>query len=1341
MIGATPLTAIFGSRGTPIRTVAEAKAYARQLCDAGMAVMIMHPGTKEPADLRTPQKRAADDRAARTAAQEAGRPDWERVRAPSGLYLATNDKTVICRYIDRFYTIHQPACDGIADHETGEVCIHRQSNEPCPTGIPINFAVEVGRSNLLVVDADTEEQVNEFLRMCGIPEDQPMPPTVRSPGQMRGGEWVHRNGGHFYFTVDPEHPLPTEIGSTNIGVSGIAVLWHNRYVLIPPSVRPEGQYELAGRDYPAPSQLVELIVDRNRARTERAAARRNQFQDDELGSRIDDWAQANSWEEILAPYGWVPVSSPDNCGCPMFTAPGDHSSPKSATAHDNGCSLGWWDNNTNAPLHIWTDNPGEPFESWVQESGLKTLTKFQVVALLEYDGDQALAMDALGIAPDMGVDIEGINVGGIATEDADPRNLNDDTAANLTQNPESCEHARLHGDGTCVACGEQISPPMSNVQVQEIVETTYQDTPPDPDPTWDGGSDAPQGPVTQADVPRDELIDAQEAAPEEPPRVAAEMSLRELAGAPPPQVGEDGFPIIGQIDEGSGLYMPHNAGVPEMAPFRHWRDLPPPEYVVEGLLENGGLTCIIGSPGAGKALSLDTLLPTPTGWTTMGEIKVGDLLLGRDGLPTAVRAATGVMYGRPCYEVEFSDGSVLIADAQHQWLTQTLRDRAFNSKNRGREGKHRSGDVRTTEEIATTLRVGVRGLLNHSVENTAPLDLPDRDLPVTPYTLGAWLGDGDSRGASITSVDPEILMRIESDGYAVTPIAGRYRYSIQLPDGDRFLTVRECVVCGKEFQPRRWHIKTCGQSCGGKARFLTQKASTCSVCGESYSGYGGICKTCHLCQRSLRARLSALRVLRNKHIPTEYLRASEHQRRELLAGLLDTDGTVGSGGEAIFCNTDRRLAQDVFELIISLGYRARMYEADAPHTRKGTSILVKFSTPDQVFRLPRKALLMKERRASTSDARSRTRTIVAVRAVESVPVRCVEVSNAEHMFLAGLSMVPTKNSTLGLDIACHVALGRRWQGRNVLKQKVLYLPGEGLSGVVSRLNAWEESHDASVGEDMIIGNGIIQLGATREAWAEIREYIARQGIGLIIFDTFARMATNIDENSATDVGKAIKRFDQIRELTHCGVLVVHHTGKASPDVARGSSALNGALDSELLVRTENARVEIPPVEGRAAGWGKAIHLRVTKQKNAEQLDEEIDLLMVNWHDRAPIITGPTGTIDPMQGEVLLARPVPEPLIETAVRIRAFVERFTEQGCTRADIAAGVVPDAYTQGLRYMERQWKLKVAEAVDRSLRWGLLQTIEGMSTRYERGPVDPTDARQIAAEEVMVPDVPRDQ
>jgi replicative DNA helicase len=86
-------------------------------------------------------------------------------------------------------------------------------------------------------------------------------------------------------------------------------------------------------------------------------------------------------------------------------------------------------------------------------------------------------------------------------------------------------------------------------------------------------------------------------------------------------------------------------------------------------LHPGQMIIVAARPGVGKALALDTPLPTPTGWTTMRDVAVGDELLGADGQPTRVIAATDVMLGRPCYEIEFSDGTVIVADADHQWPT------------------------------------------------------------------------------------------------------------------------------------------------------------------------------------------------------------------------------------------------------------------------------------------------------------------------------------------------------------------------------------------------------------------------------------------------------------------------------------------------------------------------------------------------------------------------------------------------------------------------------------------------------------------------------------------------
>ncbi|WP_435832728.1 replicative DNA helicase [Nocardia vinacea] len=123
-------------------------------------------------------------------------------------------------------------------------------------------------------------------------------------------------------------------------------------------------------------------------------------------------------------------------------------------------------------------------------------------------------------------------------------------------------------------------------------------------------------------------------------------------------------------------------------------------------LHPGQMIIVAARPGVGKALALDTPLPTPTGWTTMGEVRVGDELLDAEGRPTRVLAATEVLTERPCYEVEFSDGTVIVADEQHQWLTIA-----------GAAGA-RVAAVRTTGEIVHSVHLADDSP-NHLVPTTA----------------------------------------------------------------------------------------------------------------------------------------------------------------------------------------------------------------------------------------------------------------------------------------------------------------------------------------------------------------------------------------------------------------------------------------------------------------------------------------------------------------------------------------------------------------------------------------------------------------------------------------------
>jgi replicative DNA helicase len=435
-------------------------------------------------------------------------------------------------------------------------------------------------------------------------------------------------------------------------------------------------------------------------------------------------------------------------------------------------------------------------------------------------------------------------------------------------------------------------------------------------------------------------------------------------------------------------------------------------------LHPGQLVIIAARPGLGKALALDTPLPTPTGWTTMGEVAVGDQLVGADGRPTTVLAATDVMVGRPCYRVTFSDGTTVVADAQHEWFTSTRAER------RAAAGPH--GSVKTTETIAETVRCRTADQrANHAVPVAAPLELPDAELLLPPYVLGVWLGDGHSAGARITTIDHEILMWIEGDGIDVVPQSNPLLFGLALPPR-AVVEERACVVCGRAFVPHTSQVRTCGKSCGGRARLVSKPvpAPTCPDCGSPSSGML-LCQSCRDDHGTVPALLRKLGVRGNKHIPSTYLRGSEAQRRALLAGLMDTDGTVAPDGNLQFAVTSERLARDAHELILSLGYRCTIAtKAVRGRTAESsTCYTLNFSTGDVIFRLSSKRLLHKERCKGGHNARQRF--VTAVERVPSVPVRCVEVDNRDHLYLATRSMIPTHNSTLGLDVArsCSVKNG------------------------------------------------------------------------------------------------------------------------------------------------------------------------------------------------------------------------------------------------------------------------------------------------------------------------------
>ncbi|MDN5919393.1 MAG: terminase family protein [Pseudonocardia sp.] len=344
----------------------------------------------------------------------------------------------------------------------------------------------------------------------------------------------------------------------------------------------------------------------------------------------------------------------------------------------------------------------------------------------------------------------------------------------------------------------------------------------------------------------------------------------------------------------------------------------------------GGQLVVSVPPQEGKALALDTPIATPAGWTTMGELRVGDEVFDRHGDPCHVTALSPTWTGRPCYRVRTGDGEEIVADAAHEWPVRL--------------------DRRTGEHLHTTERLAHSRSKNAQITGPAALNLPDADLPLDPYTLGVWLGDGHTDSARITSADAEVVDHIRDAGIEVHPATHPLLYSLG---------------------PR--HVR---------------KGSPRGSRGE------------------VAAALVEAGVLGDKHIPAAYLRASEKQRLALLQGLVDSDGYVMPKGQVEFCATNRRLAEDVRELVFTLGAKATLHEGRAMLNGRdcGPKYRVRFYRAAAAH-LPRKAVRCRD----SSVARVR---YVRAEPTESVATRCIEVDSPDHTYLAGRSLLPTHNSTL-----------------------------------------------------------------------------------------------------------------------------------------------------------------------------------------------------------------------------------------------------------------------------------------------------------------------------------------
>ena len=263
-----------------------------------------------------------------------------------------------------------------------------------------------------------------------------------------------------------------------------------------------------------------------------------------------------------------------------------------------------------------------------------------------------------------------------------------------------------------------------------------------------------------------------------------------------------------------------------------------------------------------KMLRVDEPVPTPSGWREHGSLRPGDWIFGPDGDPTRVVACTQVFTDGEAYEITFDDGTKMQAGADHLW--------SVERKTR----KRTSAGGRIYRETVT---ISTRDMaaLDHRSDNrlaiavNAPIRMPAAILLISPYVLGAWIGDGNSVDGRITCGDQDVFDAIRAEGWKLSENGRR-------KDGAETRTV--------------YGLRPLLRGLG----MLGSKAAAA------------------------------------RNIPMDYLRGSAEQRLELLRGLMDSDGHCNTRGTATFTNKTKEVAQLVYDLATGLGMKPQMrgYKAD-----------------------------------------------------------------------------------------------------------------------------------------------------------------------------------------------------------------------------------------------------------------------------------------------------------------------------------------------------------------------------------------------------------------------------
>ena len=382
-------------------------------------------------------------------------------------------------------------------------------------------------------------------------------------------------------------------------------------------------------------------------------------------------------------------------------------------------------------------------------------------------------------------------------------------------------------------------------------------------------------------------------------------------------------------------------------------------------MQPGELIIVAARPSMGKAQPLDAGVLTPSGWTSMGELGVGDAVASVDGRPSEV---VGVypQGERQVYRVTLSDGRSTECCAEHMWRV------SFRGWDKPRV-------LETRELIGMLEKARYRNRL--FVEAFGGEFGGDADLPLDPYALGCLIGDGCLGGSSVrfSGIDETVLENLdEALGPAVKRVsAGRCDFRIVQEGGASVAGIQ-----GVRLNPVKEALVELGLWDRGAA---------------------------------------------DKFIPAAYLNASRESRARLLAGLIDTDGWVEGWGSLRFSSASKRLARDVVLLMRSLGGTASYtvkqtgYVYEGQKRRGLPAYVCNLQHPDaaEFATAPAKRERLADAEGVSRRARRRNLNIVSIEPTRICATQCIAVSHPSHLYVTDGYTV-THNTAFALNVSEHI---------------------------------------------------------------------------------------------------------------------------------------------------------------------------------------------------------------------------------------------------------------------------------------------------------------------------------